>query len=372
MMQVERAETVRYALPFRTPYATARGVIERREMVLLRLRTDAELEGLGEAVPLALRGDAPIAEIERAISDAANRLTGLDLDASAEDPQGFAVATMLELTAPRRLAPAAAAALEGALFDLVAKISGQPLWRFLGSDDPQPVECNATLTAGDPDAVASQAAEWAASGYATFKLKLGAGHDDVATVAAVREALGPGRRIRVDANEAWSPREAARVLAGIEPYDIELAEQPVAGLRGLAKLARDTEIPLAADESVATEADAHRAVQRRACAFATAKLSKVGGAGAARRIGGVLPTYLSSALDGPVGIAAAALAVQLLLRDGNDPGVAHGLATQRLFADTVARRECELREGRLHLPDGPGLGVEIDEAALARHRIAAG
>lgn len=368
-MRVERAETVPYALPFRTPYATARGVIESREMVLLRLRTDEGPEGLGEAVPLALRGDSPLAEIERAITEAANRLVGLDLDASAEDPQGFAVATMLELTAPRRMAPAVGAALESALFDLVAKASDQPLWRFLGADAPQPVVCNATLTAGDPEAVASQAAKWAADGYTTFKLKLGAGHDDVATVAAVREALGPDARIRVDANEAWSPRDAGRVLAAIEPYEIELAEQPVAGLRGLAKLARDTAIPLAADEAVTSEADAHRAVQRRACAFATVKLSKVGGAGAARRIAEVLPTYLSSALDGPVGIAGGGLAVQLLLRDGNDPQVAHGLASQRLFADTVARRECDLRDGRLHLPDGPGLGVELDEAALARHRL---
>lgn len=341
-------------------------------MVLLRLRTDTGPEGLGEAVPLALRGDLSIADTEEAIAEAANRLIGLDLEASAEDPQGFAVATMLELTAPRRLAPAAGAALESALFDLIAKASGEPLWRFLGADAPQAVECNATLTTGSPQAVADQADAWAAEGFATFKLKLGTEADNAATVAAVREAVGPDARIRVDANEAWSPREAVRALAAIEPYDIELAEQPVAGLRGLAKVARDSAIPLAADEAVVTEADAHRAVQRRACRYATAKLSKVGGAGAARRIADVLPTYLSSALDGPVGIAAAAQAVQVLARDGHDPGVAHGLATQRLFADTVATRECVLRDGFLHLPDGSGLGVEIDEAALARYRIGAG
>ena len=368
-MRVERAETVPYALPFRAPYATARGVIERREMVLLRLRTDQGPEGLGEAVPLALRGDLSLAETEEAIAEAANRLIGLDLDASTEDPQGFAVATMLELTAPRRLAPAAGAALESALFDLVAKASEEPLWRFLGADAPKAIECNATLSAGSPEDVAGQAADWAADGFATFKLKVGAGADEAETVAAVREAVGADARIRVDGNEAWRPREAVRVLDAIEPYGIELVEQPVAGLRGMAKLARDTPIPLAADEAIVTEADAHRAVQRRACAYATVKLSKVGGAGAARRIAGVLPTYLSSALDGPVGIAAAGQAVQVLLRDGHDAGVAHGLATQRLFAETVAVRECELRNGFLHLPDGPGLGVVIDEDALARCRI---
>ena len=110
-------------------------------------------------------------------------------------------------------------------------------------------------------------------------------------------------------------------------------------------------------------------MQRRACEYATAKLSKVGGFGAARRIAAVLPTYLSSALDGPVGIAAAAHAAQVIRGDGNDPGIAHGLATQRLFGDTIARAESRLHEGLLHLPDGPGLGVELDDAALERHRI---
>jgi L-alanine-DL-glutamate epimerase-like enolase superfamily enzyme len=69
-----------------------------------------------------------------------------------------------------------------------------------------------------------------------------------------------------------------------------------------------------------------------------------------------------------VGIAAAAHTVQALPERG-DAGIAHGLATQRLFSDTVATRECELDEGFLRLPEGPGLGVEIDDAALARHRL---
>lgn len=369
-MQVERAETVPYALPFREPYATARGVLDRREMVLLRLRTDSGLEGLGEAVPLSLRGDRSLQEVEQAIRDGAARLVNLDLDAAAEDPLGFAVATMVELTASGRLDPAAAAALESALFDLVAKAAGQPVWQLLNATEAGRVECNATLTAGEPEAVAAQAREWAVEGFATFKVKLGARDDDAATVGAVRAAVGSDARIRVDVNQAWGVRQAVAALNAIEPHDVELAEQPVAGLRGMAKVARDVSIPLAADEAVTTEADAHRAVQRRACDYATVKLSKVGGIGAARQIAAVLPTYLSSALDGPVGIAAAGHAAQVLRGDGTDPGIAHGLATQRLFGTTVAARECELRDGCLHLADGPGLGVEIDDAALERHRIA--
>ncbi len=367
-MLVERVETIPYALPFREPYVTARGALEQREMVLLRLRTDDGPEGLGEAVPLSLRAGDGVAEVDQALREAGQRLIGLDLNPGVEEPLAVAVATFLELVRPRKLPAPAAAALECALFDLAAKELDEPLWTTLRASEAKPVETNATLTAAEPDALVAQAQNWAAEGFRTFKLKLGAG-DDVAGVAAVREAVGPAARIRVDANEAWEPDEAIAILQALEPNDIELAEQPVAGLRWMARVAGDVAIPLAADESVNDEADAHRAVQRRACAFATAKLSKVGGMGTARQIAAVLPTYLSSALDGPVGIAAAGHAAQVLREGGLDPGIAHGLATQRLFAETVASRECELRDGQLHLPDGPGLGVEIDEAALERHRI---
>ena len=213
-----------------------------------------------------------------------------------------------------------------------------------------------------------------ATAIATVKLKLGAGEDDVRTVEAVREAIGPEVKIRVDANEAWDARLATDLLKLIEPFGIELAEQPVAGLRAMARVAGETDVPLAADEAIASEADAHRAVQRRACRFATAKLSKVGGAGAARQIARVLPTYLSSALDGPVGIAAAAHAAQVLRADGTDPGIAHGLATQRLFAETIASRECELRDGELHLPGRPrpGRRARRGRAGSARSRCERG
>ena len=365
-MKIERAETVAYSLPFAAPYVTARGEIREREMVLLRLQTDAGFEGLGEAVPLALRGDKPIEVVEREVEDAARRITSLELTAGLEDPLGFAVTTMVELRLARRISPATSAALECAVFDVVAKAAGIPLWKLLGVGSPEAVTCNATLAAGEPGNVAMEAADWVREGFRTVKLKLGSGADDVRTVEAVREAVGPDVKIRVDANEAWDVRLATDTLNLIEPFGIEFAEQPVSGLRAMARVASETAVPLAADEAVASEADAHRAVQRRSCAFATAKLSKVGGAGAARQIARILPTYLSSALDGPVGIAAAAHAAQLMRQDGTDPGVAHGLATQRLFAETIATRECELRDGCLRLPDGPGLGVTLDEDALAR------
>lgn len=364
-MRIARVEAIPYALPFRSPYATARGTLDRREMVLLRLRTDGGAEGLGEAVPLTLRGGAGTREIQAQIESAAERLEGVDLATGDAEPLDVAIATMLELARPRRLAAPALAALECALLDLAAKLAGKPLWQLLNADRAAPVKCNATLVAGEPALVAHDANAWAAEGFATFKLKLGAGFDDVATVREVRAAVGSEARLRLDANQAWGVRDAIATLRELEPFEVELCEQPVAGLRAMARVARDVDIALAADEAVASEADAHRAIQRRACRFATAKLSKVGGIGGATTISRVLPTYLSSALDGPVGIAAAAHCAQVI----TPVDLAHGLATQRLLASSIAARECELRNGLLELPTGPGLGIELDDAALERHRI---
>ena len=160
---------------------------------------------------------------------------------------------------------------------------------------------------------------WAEDGFTTFKLKLGAG-DDVGQVRAVREAVGPEARIRVDANGAWDVETAKRTLAELEPLDVELAEQPVATLEEAVEVAAATSIPIAADESVESRADAERALAMGACGLAGVKLSKVGGPEEAIEIAEVLPSYLSSALDGPVGIAAAAQVAQTLREAGGADG----------------------------------------------------
>ena len=90
--------------------------------------------------------------------------------------------------------------------------------------------------------MAADARRWAARGFGTFKLKVGAG-DDVAQVRAVREALGPEAKLRLDANGAWSVAEALGVLRMVEPLDVELVEQPVAELRELAEVSAGTSIP---------------------------------------------------------------------------------------------------------------------------------
>jgi o-succinylbenzoate synthase len=355
-VRIASLEVIPYALPFREPYLTARGRLDRREMVLLRLRSAEEgLVGLGEAVPLSLRGGASLAqvigELERLGERESLDETTLRGDAAA-------------LSAPARCA--ALTALLDLRGRLVAAEHGER-----AAVEPPPVRCNATLVAGEPAEVAAEAERWAADGFSTFKLKLGGGDDDVGQVRAVRAALGPEAKIRVDVNGAWDVETAKRMLAELESLEIELAEQPVSTLEETAELVDGTSIPIAVDESVASRADAERALRMGACDMAGLKLSKVGGPEEAIEIAELMPCFVSSALDGPVGIAAAAqLAATLRQAAGpGDPGLAHGLATQRLFASTVAAVESELCGDMLHPPSGLGLGVEIDEAALEAHRL---
>jgi o-succinylbenzoate synthase len=334
-------EVVPYALPFKEPYVTARGTLTRREMVLLRIRDEDGVEGLGEAVPLSLRGGVTIEQVVR-------ELEALGTEIGDEDEA--------TLSLPARCA------LSTALIDLGEKREDPGAWRA-------PVRCNATLVSGAPAAVASEAERWAADGFGTFKLKVGTG-DDVAQVKAVREAVGPEARIRLDANASWSLAEATEILAAVEPLGIELVEQPVETIAEAAELARGTRIWLAGDESIVTLEDAETAVRADSFSVTGVKLSKVGGLEPGRAIAGRMRTYVASSLDGPVGIAISRrLAEWIDSPRFAEERLAHGLATQRLFAATIAADECHLDGDLLYEPPGPGLGIVIDEDSLQHHRL---
>jgi L-Ala-D/L-Glu epimerase len=332
-------DVVPYWLPFAEPYVTARGRLTRREMVLLRIRDEDGVEGLGEAVPLSLRGGVSIQKVVK-------ELEAIDPFHAPPD----------DLSLPARCA------LTTALLDLGEKRRG-------AKADHAPVRCNATLVTGPPAEVAEEAVRWAKAGFGTFKLKVGAG-EDIAQVEAVRAALGPEAKIRLDANAAWSLEEATRILAAVEPLGIELVEQPVETIAEAAELAWRTPIPLAGDESIVTVADAEESVAAGAFGITGVKLSKVGGLELGGKIAAVMRTYVASALDGPVGIAIGRrLAEQVDAGTPEAERLAHGLATRRLFAETIAAEECALEGDLLHEAPGPGLGIVIDEDSLRHHRL---
>jgi O-succinylbenzoate synthase len=217
------------------------------------------------------------------------------------------------------------------------------------------VPINTTIPAVDPERAHEMAR---ASGCTTAKVKVGEG-DDRARVEAVREALGPGGRIRIDVNGAWSVSEAQRHIKELDRFDLEYVEQPVATLEEMSDLRTRVDVPIAADESIRTAEDPVRAARAGAADILVLKVQPLGGVKRCLEIAddAGLPCVVSSALETSIGIAAGlALAAAL-----PELPYACGLGTVALLErDVVAD------------PLLPVRGVlvvrrpEVDEAALAR------
>ena len=201
--------------------------------------------------------------------------------------------------------------------------------------DQVPVNC--TVPAVDPEAAAAIVS---ASGCGTAKVKVAEPGqslaDDFARVAAVRDALGPTGRLRIDANGAWDVEQAVRSIASLAEFGLEYVEQPCRSVEDLATVRRRVGVPIAADESIRRAADPLRVARAEAADIAVLKVQPLGGVRAclriAERIG--LPVVVSSALETSVGIAAGvALAAAL-----PELPYACGLATVSLLErDTVDR-----------------------------------
>jgi o-succinylbenzoate synthase len=324
----------RLSIPFREPFVTAGGVVAARELLLLRIEDDDGAVGCGEAAPF-------------------EPYDGVSLGTVAD-------ALLSGLGAANGAPPQARAAEEMARLDLEARREG----RSVGEPGADAIAVNRTLAAGPPAEVARRAAEGAREGFACFKVKVGL-PDDAERVAAVREAIGPWPALRVDANGAWSVDEALASIELLRHHDLELVEQPCRTLEQLAAVRRAAGVPVAADEPIAGADDVRAAAAAEACDVVNVKLAPSGGFEAARatiaaaRESGLEP-YLSSTLDGPWGIAAA-----LQLAASERLSLACGLATLELFDAALARAIPAPRAGLLAVPQGPGLGVSVDDDALA-------
>jgi len=221
------------------------------------------------------------------------------------------------------------------------------------------VPVNCTVPAVGPGRAATIVT---ASGCATAKVKVAepgqALADDVARVEAVRSALGPGGRIRVDANGAWDVSGAVRALRELARFGLEYAEQPCATVEELALVRRRVDVPVAADESIRRASDPYRVRELDAADIAVLKVQPLGGVWAcleiAERIG--LPVVVSSALETSVGMAAGvALAAAL-----PELPYACGLATVSMFEHDVAATPLLPVDGAL-----PVVRVDPDPDLLA-------
>ncbi len=263
----------RIELPLEHPFTIARGTTETTENVVVRIN-DGEHVGIGGAGPSAHYGETA-ATVEAVLP------VLLEVVEEVGDPHQLArIERRMAGTVARN--PAARCAVSIALHDLVAKRLDLSLYRYWGLDPARTPETSYTIGIDDPETIGEKTVEARSRGYSTLKVKLGTGRDEK-IIEAVREQA-PGATIRVDANEAWSPREAIRRIEALADYDIEFVEQPVptGNPAGLEFVRERSALPIAADESCVTLEDVSRIAGR--VDIANIKLMKCGGVREARRM----------------------------------------------------------------------------------------
>jgi o-succinylbenzoate synthase len=233
------------------------------------------------------------------------------------------------------------------------------------------VPVNALVGGGLLEEVVAGARRAAEAGFGTVKMKVGAEgsiEELRERVGGVRSAIGSAVRLRLDANGALSPRDAADWIRSVADFDIEFVEQPIpaaAGVAALADLRARCPVPIAADESVTSTAAAGEILGAKAADILVVKPSRVGGwavacdiAELARRAG--VPVVMSTMFETGVGIS-----IALLLATMEPEGLAHGLATADLLESDLLKRPLEIVDGRMIVPET----VELDEEALDRYAV---
>lgn len=240
-------EFERVTLPLEDPFTIARGTQEESENVVVRIEDDEGTAGIGGAAPASHYGETA-ATVEAVLPN---------LLAVVEDVGDPHELERIEREMARVVHrnPAARCAVEIALHDLVAKRASLPLYRYWGLDDAETIDTSYTIGIDTANRMAEKTERAIEAGYSTLKAKLGTDRD-LEILETVRGAA-PDATIRVDANEAWSPREAVRKIDRLVEYGVEFVEQPVPAGNpdGLEFVRERSALPIAADESCITLPD---------------------------------------------------------------------------------------------------------------------
>jgi len=261
------------------------------------------------------------------------------------------------------------AGIDIALWDLCGRAWEQPLWRLLGGLRQQEATYFYYLARGSREELAAQIADGLAAGFDVFYLKVGLEDaDDLATVATTRELLGTEPRLRLDANGSWTLRQAVRMLSALEEHDVDFVEQPVRDhpVEHLVELRMRTRIPVCANEGLWSEADAYARIRSRQADVYCFSPYWVGSIASFQRLAWVAEyegLQVCKHTHGELGIAAAA-AHHVILTLPN--GVDGHQQTAHLMEHDVLADPIPISTGPRWGPiEGPGLGFEIDEAAVS-------
>ncbi len=348
-MKIEAVDLRRISIPMISPFRVSFGVEHQRDILLVRV-VGTETEGWGECVAMS----RPLYSSE--YTDGAEDVLRRHLlprlfeagDATADQVAG--------ILRPFHGHPMAKAAIEMAVLDAELRAAGASLADHLGAVRTE-VDCGVSVGIHeDPAELVEVVDGYLAEGYRRIKLKIEPDHDVIA-VGAVRERF-PTILLQVDANTAYTLADAPQ-LAKLDEFDLLLIEQPLAedDVRGHAELARLLRTPICLDESITSTRSAEDAIALGACRIVNIKAGRVGGYLEARRIHDVceargVPVWCGGMLE--TGLGRAANVALAALPNFTLPGDTS--ASGRYYARDITE-PFVLRDGRLEVPQGPGLGV---------------
>jgi muconate cycloisomerase len=366
--RVETVRTTLVDLPLHRPHRFRDSTMDAQGVVLVRVATGDGVVGVGEGVvPGGPWWGGESVETMQVVVDRylAPLAVGADLGRLPE----------LRSRMDRRVAanPFAKSALETAMWDAWARTLGLPLHALLGGRCRDSLPVTWAIGAADPDVVVDEAlARIESGGHTSIKLKMGALEPaaDTARIEKIASSLAQVTSVRVDLNGAWDELTATRLLPRLEEAGIDLVEQPTPAwdVEALARLCALLRVPVMADESLRSDHDALNLAARRAADVFSLKIGKSGGYLATQRIAAVaqaagIPCHGGTGIESSLGTLAGAHLLATL------PAVTWGseLFGPLLMTDGLLAEPLDYRDGALHLPDGPGLGIELDEDRVARY-----
>ena len=376
-MKINKIECIPVSMPFVKPIIMSGGAVKWAHSVILKLHTDEGVTGIAET------GDTSLwymGESQESIFHNLTTVYGPQI-LLGEDPFNIEI-IIARMDKAVRGNNHSKAVVDYALHDLMGKALGVPLYKLLGGLSNEKIALAYVMSSGTPQEVARQAQKLAEAGYGGLKLKVGANvvEEDVEMVAEVRRAVGSRVKIMTDTNGGWSYFQALRFLKQVAKYDVFLAEQPVPywDMEGLARLRRKVDVPIFADESAAELNDLHKLAQRDAIDGFFLKIPKAGGIRKSQKWVAIAQSMGLNVMTGCMinsGLGAAVEAHFLaatewmgrIEQESIGPLNLHDLIESDggPIPNDIGLNGPRYKKGFLYPPDGPGLGVELNEKVVA-------
>ncbi|OZI10832.1 dipeptide epimerase [Bacillaceae bacterium SAS-127] len=354
-MKIKKIDVFAARLPLKEPFIISYLRLDDMPTVLTRVETESGLVGWGEAVPDPIVTGETWESTYQIIQNELAPLLINESPFSIDRIHRKFNATVSEV-------PSAKAALDIALYDLMGKMTGQPVYQLIGGKAHEELQVPQVISIKDPAVMAKDARNYVAAGCRNIKIKVGTNAKvDIQRIQAVREAIGADVQLRVDANQGWSRVEALKVIRETADCDVDWYEQPVKAhdLKSMKEIRSVSPASIMVDEGVHNIHDLVDVIEMRAADMLNIKLMKSGGIYPALALANLadaadMPCQIGSMVESAIGtMAGAHLAMAKSIIETNE------MVGPQMFSKDVA--EVTFNGDVLQLSDQPGLGVEVDE-----------